>query len=356
MSVTITDIAAKVGMSKMTVSQALRGVGRVGGATRRRILRTAEELGYRPNLAAKAVSTGRFGCVTLLLGTQPNRSALPGPMLEGIHDALAERGMHLTVAMLPDEALTSEAVVPRVLQNWMADGLIIDYTDHIPRRMIELIRRNALPSIWVNSLFPEDCIRPGDLEAGARAAEVLVQAGHRRIAYFDFSHGYDDEDDAHYSARDRLAGYQRVIASAGLKPIVVRPQSEVPGAERVDFAERWLAGRSPADRPTAAITYGSSTLLPLVVAATRLGMRLPENLALVDFGSKKAIDVVGVRVATLVVPEYEVGRQSVEMLVRKIANPTEQAPARVIQFGFDPGASIVPPAAGSFRGRGARRG
>lgn len=63
------SIAAKAGVTKMTVSRALRGVGYVKAETRERILAIASELRYQPNAAAQAMSTGRFGTIALIMGS-----------------------------------------------------------------------------------------------------------------------------------------------------------------------------------------------------------------------------------------------------------------------------------------------
>src|SRR5688572_11482874 len=98
--ITLKDVALQAGVSQMTASVVLNGSKPgvpVADDTRQRVLRAAEELGYQTNGAAKAIATGKFGCVALLLSTQPHVSTLPQRVLEGIHDALAERDMHLSL-------------------------------------------------------------------------------------------------------------------------------------------------------------------------------------------------------------------------------------------------------------------
>src|SRR4051812_31906827 len=81
------DIAHKAGVSQVTVSHVLSGRGRVGEEVRQRVLDIARRLGYRPNAAARAISTGKFGCVTLLMGVRQQTSELPQQLLWGIEDA-----------------------------------------------------------------------------------------------------------------------------------------------------------------------------------------------------------------------------------------------------------------------------
>jgi DNA-binding LacI/PurR family transcriptional regulator len=103
--------------------------------------------------------TGSFGCVALLLSTRQFHSALPIGLMEGIHDGLAERNLHLTFARVPDEKLTDEQEVPKFLREWMADGMIVNYTHDFPVRLLTLINEHEMPSIWTNAKLDADCVR-----------------------------------------------------------------------------------------------------------------------------------------------------------------------------------------------------
>ena len=141
------QIAEHLGLSLPTVSQVLNNRGQLRPETRRRVLRAAVKLGYRPNTAAKAISTGRFNCIALLLGADPLSGYLNRDMIEGIHDALADRNMHLTITKLPDQKLTDDGYVPKMLRESMADGMLINYKANIPPGMVELIEEDRLPAI-----------------------------------------------------------------------------------------------------------------------------------------------------------------------------------------------------------------
>ena len=171
MKVTIRQIAARTGLSPITVSRVLGDKSdKHRPETRERVLRAAEELGYRINTAARAISTGRFGSVALLMSTEGSFSYLPGPLMDGIQEVLEEQDLHLTVARLSDEKLTDAEYVPQILREWTADGVLINYHFHIPGRLIELVRRYNVPSIWINSKQECNSVHPDDFGAGRRAA------------------------------------------------------------------------------------------------------------------------------------------------------------------------------------------
>ena len=131
------QIARESGVSQPTVSFIVNGRDRelkISSATRERVLETARRLGYRRNTAAKAVATGKFGTISLLQSTQPNTSYLPAGLLDGIHDALLKVGVLLMYGRLPQARLEDAHFVPKILQEWSSDGLLIDYINDIPQR------------------------------------------------------------------------------------------------------------------------------------------------------------------------------------------------------------------------------
>ncbi len=317
MAVTLRTIAEQAGVSRPTVSHILNPTSRRAGLfaeeTRNRVIAIAKEMGYRPNAAARSTSTGRFGAVTLLLSQFGNRSQVPPRLLDGIDEALAETDLHLTLARLPDEKLTDNAVMPKLLRQLASDGLLINYNAHIPQRMIDLIARFDLPGVWINSKQPHDCIYPDDEKAGFDATQLLLQAGHTRIAFVDYTYGKTPVR-RHYSNTDRRAGYARAMLDAGLTPRLICGDDHLPLEQRIDFTRAWL-GRD--DRPSAVVCYTHHESAPILTTADRMGLSIPRDLSIVTVHDE-VVRHYDIPVPTLVLPEREIGRRAVEMLRRRI--------------------------------------
>jgi len=339
MAGTIKQIAAKSGLSPVTVSHILnpKRTKLFREETRRRVLEVARELGYRPNAAARAMSTGRFGAVALLLSAQQGRSYLPMGLLDGIHDALADAGMHLNVSKLPDEQLTSEGVVPKILRESMADGLLINYTDHIPDRMITLIEEYSIPSVWINSKQRGDCVHPDDFAAGRDATQRLIGLGHRRIAYADYVYTPRQVKSAHYSAADRQAGYEQAMNAAGLAPRILRPKKPLPAERRLDFTCRWMAAD---DRPTALVGYGQHPVVAAWVLAREQGLTVGPDLSLIAIADRQ-VTVAGMPISSMVVDEGAVGRGATEMLLDTIDSPEQVSPPQAVRFEYRDGGTVA---------------
>lgn len=345
-SVTLEQIAKRAEVSPMTVSNVLAGhhKGQRIDARKRaeRIRRIAREMGYRPNAAARAVRQGSFGAIAMLLSTHQPHSLLPAGLVHGVQAALAEHNhQRLELAQLPDETLTSEQQMAKLLRELSVDGLLIDYTSHIPPSMIEIIHEYHLPAIWLNSKQPIDCVRPDDFEAAHRATRHLLELGHEDIGYLDFWHG-QEHPPSHYSAVDRQAGYERAMAEAGLPCRVLRPPRTVPSRGWADAACQVLRGP---ERPTAILAYSCRQGAAVYCACLRLGLSVPEDLSIITFG-ETPITHVGLTLSTMVLPHEAEGRQAVGMVLQKIADPHTELPALSLTFGFEAGESIAPPGQG----------
>ena len=342
MAVTLKQVAASAGVSQPAVSNILGAKAHLyRPETRERVLRAAREMGYRANAAARATATGRFGSVALLLSTVPHRSSLSGPLVEGIHDGLAERDLHLTLARLPDEKLTDRGYVPKILQQCLADGLLINYFDQIPPALVELIGAHGVPAVWMNSRQDANCVCPDDEDAARRATRRLLGLGHERVAFANYS------GDTHHSAAARYAGYADAMRVAGRVPRSIREVT--PRSERIGASLQWLD--VPAEeRPTAVVAYSGTSAWPIREAAAALGLSVPADLSLVTFEDHPS-DEIGVRLDTMVVPEREMGRVAVEMLLARIDEPGRSLPSRVLPFTHAAGDTVAPPAPTHTAGR-----
>ena len=337
---TMKDVALLAGVHYTSVSVVMNGSRSSAGisaATRQRILDAAAELGYRRNGSAHTVKTGRFGSVALLLSPKQHSSYLPQQLLGALHDTLAEAGNTLTVCQLPDEKLTGENELPKVLRERMCDGLLIDYNSQFPASMAELIREQQIPAVWINTKQAQDSVYPDDFEAGARATNALLKLGHTRILYCDFTTIWGSSSE-HYSSRDRSEGYLMAMKNAGCEPSLVRAQ-HIPKAERMTFCEQLLSGPN---RPTAAIAYTQWSAFPLGFALAKLGLSLPTDFSMVSFGPTR-FDCLNTEIDTFIEPQIAVAKLAVQTVFDKIADPMHSIASRSVPFDFHPGRSTAPP-------------
>jgi len=336
--VTMDDVARHLGISKMTVSCGLRGTGRVAPKTRQRIFDACRDLGYQPNAAARAIARGRFGAVALLLSAHEGRSTLPSLLLSGIHQALADHDQHLMIAKLPDEKLTNEGFVPKILREWLADGLLINYHQAVPDEMVRIIEHHHMPSVWLNAKRDRDAVYPDDLAAGQELTKQLIELGHRRIAYHDlgWNAALRGPGARHYSQDDRYAGYRRAMREAGLTPQLIEDPEGVTPKNVVRYTVEQLLAT---EGPTALVTAGYEIAQRAAAVAK---LRIPEDLSIASFLADPWI-ANEMRPTAMVVPNQELGVHSVEMLLERIEHPAEPLPAEVLPLRLKQGYSTAPP-------------
>lgn len=325
-------IAELTGLSIPTVVQVLGTRGhRYREQTRVKVQEAAAQIGYRPNAAAKALNRGRFGCAAILCGANPWLNLLPPVLVDGIMDELDAQNMHLTLARLTDDKLTTDSELPKVLREWMADGLLINYNTQIPEQMQQLIKQFNLPSIWLNSKHESDCVHPDDYGASKQMTQKLIELGHRNIAFADFNRAMLDPTvhQIHYSSFDRSEGYCDVCDQAGLPTSFIRSTEPTNETNRLAHAIDWL---SKPNRPTAVITNGMNIGMAFWQAALHLQIRVPHDLSIVTYSSG-SYGENHMGLTTWIVPEYEEGRVAIKQLCQKIKEPTK--PLETISIPFD---------------------
>ena len=334
--ITQSDIARHAGVTRLTVRRALEGKAGVGAVTAQRIQRLAKDLGYMPNAAANATRTGRFHAIGLLIGSVTPRY-LPAELVHGVEEALAETNDQLLFSRLSDERLKDERSAPRMLRQLMVDGLLLHYTHRFPEDLPDRLAGNRLPSVWINTRLPHDCVYLDDYAAAREATQRLLQLGHTRVAYVD------RDASGHYSESDRRDGYAAAMAEAGLTPRVVQmnyPTAASPADSRLSDARAWLSG---SDAPTAALVYGATLLGPVAAAALSLGRSIPRDLSLIGF-SRDPVSSIGLPMTIVDTAMQDVAARAVAMLRRKIDRPDQRLAPIVVRPPLTAPTSIAPPA------------
>ncbi len=322
MAVTQKELAATLGVSQQAVSFALNGKGALSDKSRERIIRAANELGYRTHAAARAMARGKFESVAILMETVRGRSGTPPVLLEGIIDALEERNLHCMLAKYTDEQLSDPGLSPKLLRELTADGLLVNLNTDVLDRARALFKRHAIPAIWINARLDVDCVRPDDFGAGRLLTQELIDQGCRRIAYYDESH---HTPTCHYSRIDRFEGYLAAMREAGQTPHPFLFEARTSHAEM----RAAVSAAFRLDPFDAVVVYGGERDEVAGIILPDLGLRAGMDVQVSTFLDAAGRNCFGPSVR---VPQYETGIAAVEMLEQKMKKPKEVLPPRVIPF------------------------
>jgi DNA-binding LacI/PurR family transcriptional regulator len=311
--VTLQTIADRVGVSRMTVSNAFSRPDQLSPTLRRRILDAAQELGYAgPDPTARALAKGTTGAIGILL-TDSLRYAftdlVAGGFLGAIAEELAPTGLAITLLT----SAGSGDLIPA--RDVAMDGALI-YSCDPTSPAVAWLRRRQLPLVFVDQAPVEGyaCVNVADREGAQAAARHLLDLGHRRIAYATVgAHGpYGlltsmEVPTEGYASVQRRLGWDDVLAPIGIQPVIIRQPFERVGLMRRDARE--LLSRP--DRPTAVLCFSDVTAIGVRQAADDLGLRVPEDLSLVGFDDGP--------IATQMQPALTTVRQNVEEKGRNAA-------------------------------------
>lgn len=336
--VTQKQIAHELGVTQQAVSYALTGSGSLSPEMRERIVTTATEFGYRPNASARAMKSGRFGSVALLLGTGAASSNMPEQLWNGVHDELALSNLSLVMAKLPDDTLSDTAVLPKILRELSVDGVLIDYTHRVPARLRDALQASQLPAVWFNSKRDADCVYPDDFGAGEAIGKHLIEAGHRRIAYVNVTHDLSDAE-LHYSVRDRPAGLQSAAQKAGA-------EVETAFLAALPMLEQLAALRALWERPqpiTAVVGYDPQVFELLCRAAWKSGKEVPDDVSCAIFCAPRQRPCCGFQMTRMEVAHRQEGEVAVRQLLQKITGTVGAASPQAIPFVFQKGETVVAP-------------
>lgn len=331
-SATLRDVAEAAGVSVSTVSLVVnqKPNARIGEETRNRVLKAAEQLGYRPNALAKSLVRGGskfIGLVAQGLATSP----FAGSIIRGAQEEAWRHGYVLLVAdtdELPEA--TNDAI--EMMRDHQAVGILYSTWHH--RSVDPPSGLDHLPTVFVNC-FAEGDSRPAvvpDEEQGGRAAtNLLLSSGHERIVFINST------EDAP-STVGRLAGFKAALSAAGrtFEDDMVELISPKHGG---DFAEAgYEAGRRLMERaepPTAVFCYNDRTAMGFYDAMKDLGLEIPDDVAVVSFDNQEIIAAhVRPRLTTIALPHYELGVHGVRRLMETITG--SDSPSGVLKVECPP--------------------
>jgi LacI family transcriptional regulator len=283
---TIHDVAMRAGVSITTVSHALSGARPVHPETAATIWRVVDELGYRPSRLAAQLRRGTTGNIGFVLPDMGNESFTA--VARAIHDAALAADFQLLIRN-SDESVAEEAnAVRSFLREQAVDGVLLIATHGDHTYLHELLDNGA--RIVATNRPVSDLAIPSvtrDDEGSAYlATRHLLTLGHRRIAALA---GRRDL----LSSQLRLAGIQRALAEAALPAPVIRYSDWSPGDDpHLDGRRATIEVLRQAEPPTAIIALSQRHLEGAVLAFRDLGVRCPDDVALVSYGRTRLAAVM----------------------------------------------------------------
>ncbi|QDY08266.1 substrate-binding domain-containing protein [Micromonospora sp. HM134] len=310
---TLADVARRAGLSKTAASMVLNGREgtRLSAEAHQRVFAAAEELGYRPNLAARSLRTRKTATIAFVSDIVAT-TRFAGGLIRGALDAARERDHVLLITETQGDATFEQYAIEAMLDR-QVDGVI--YAAMATRRLTVPPAILGGPVVLLNATSPDDlpCVLPDDERAGRTVTTALLDHGHRdRIALIGRNRLKEDDAEVSLAARARLRGVHRALEDAGLDLLTECFCAEwLP--EHGYAAMRTLLGRPT--RPTAIICMNDRLAFGAYQALAEAGLTVPDDISVVSFDDDPIAAWLRPGLSTTALPHEQMGRRAVEILL-----------------------------------------
>ncbi|CAL9409401.1 LacI family DNA-binding transcriptional regulator [Streptomyces sp. enrichment culture] len=294
---TLADVAREAGVSKATASRAMMRPDMVAAPTLERVREAAQRLGFQPNRAARALTTGRTGLLGLIVPTLAN--PFFSPLVLGAQQAAEETDSHLLLGVSEYDPEREAVLAERLGEQ--ADGLVLVAPVGDDRTLRALARRR--PVVLVDRRVGRLPAVVLDTASGtAELVHHLARLGHRDIAYLSGPPGS-------WADRERRsAGEEAAAAHDG--------RLHVRGPLPPTYDAGVAAARDLPPAATAVVAYNSYLALGLLHGLGAAGLRVPEDLSLAAADDLTALGATDPPVTALDVPVAEAGALAVSRVLQ----------------------------------------
>lgn len=332
--VTLTEVAQSVGVSVSTASNAYNRPDQLSEKLRRRILDTADNLGYQgPDPAARAMARRRYDAIGLVVSERFSYAfhSMAGiEVLRGVATACDQAGVALT--LLPLRSDTAECpLIGRAAIDAIGLYALMDDAPAIGQAL-----KRGLPLVTVDQpkVAGVPFIGIDDEAAARRAAEYLISLGHQRLGVLSLPvtpgqsgtvlNNLNSEDVRYRVTRERLRGYISATRSHNLPdPVVFVAGLSSAAAGQAAASAILSAGAS---RPTALLCMSDELAIGAEIAAESLGIRVPDQLSVIGFDNFPGTSPARVPLTTISQNAYERGL----LLGTWLTHPEAQSEARIL--------------------------
>ena len=319
--VTALDVAERAGVSRSAVSRVFTPGASVSERTAKKVRSAAEALGYRPNVLARSLITGRSRIIGLLVAYLENH--FYPEAIERLSNELQKQGYHVLVFMAANSGEEADEVMEELL-DYQVDGIIaasVSMSNDLTRRC----EAAGIPIVLFNRAQDDDrlsAVTSDNYHGGRKLAEFLVAGGHSRIAHIAGWEGASTQ-------RDREAGFVAGLAAAG-QVLHARAVSEFQ-FERAKAVARAMFETD--DRPDAVFCANDHMAFAVMdVLRFELGLSVPGDVSVVGYDDVTLAAWPSYSLTTVRQPAGQMAKATIGILLDRLNDP-DTKPRRVALDG-----------------------
>ena len=322
-TVTSNDVARLANVSQSAVSRTFSEAGQVSAEMRARVMQAAAQLGYRPNVLARAVISGRSRLIAILVAYLDNH--FYPLVLEQLCRAFQDQGYQVLLFMTATGR--QDAVVQTMLQ-YQVQGIVMASAT-MSSTLARECTRTGTPVVLFNRYVPSlpvSSVTSDNIEGGRQLAHFLADGGHRRIAFIA---GQEDSS----TSRDREAGFYKGLAERGLT-VCHRAVGGYTVTGAGDAAREIFGGQERPDAVFVANDHMAFTVMD--VLRRDLGLLVPEDVSVVGYDDVPEAAWAGYNLTTVSQPADAMVAATVAIMLEQVGDNEVQRRAAIL-----PGALVV---------------
>ena len=351
---TIVDVAQRAGVGTATAGRVLGGYGYTSAETRRRVLESAEQLGYRPNLLARGLMTGATKTIGVVAGDV--QSPFYAAVVRGIDDEVRANGFGILLTNT-DEQADREVEAVRLLMEKQVDGLIVAPGDTVDAGHLHGVLASGTPLVQIDRRVAglgADSVTVDNIGAARRCTRDLLTAGHARIAilaelerwadgglteFLDASRAKNFDATNLFPSWQRLLGFLQAHWEAGLE--VEPAQIARTGSYSAEKARAAVRQLLEAPSPPTALFASDGMMSAAAMAALHdLGLVLPVDISFVSFDDLDWMQFHQPPISAIRQPLAALGRESARLVLERIGGNRDTVSHLVLSPEFQARASV----------------
>ena len=321
--VTLTDVAALAKVSPITVSRALRGERAVASDLTDRVKAAALKLGYTPDPAARALASRHSDHVAVLIPMLSNNLFVD--VLESIQKTMRHAGYQTLIGITHYDTREEEQLLREQLQHRPA-GILVTGLDRSDATRA-LIEKSGIPCVHMMELAQSQNVNSvgfSQTQAAITLTEHLLKRGHKRIA---FAAAQLDP-----RTMQRLEGWRKKLKAAKLYDKALSYTDKSPSSMALggEMLQQIIANDPTID----AIFFCNDDLAQgALLAAQRLRIKVPQQLAIAGFNDLTGSDLIGPGLTTIRTPRAAIGEAAAQMLLALMRE--EDVPTSNVDVGYE---------------------
>jgi len=317
--VTLTDIAKVAGVSKMTVSLALRADSSISAAMQQKIKQIAAELDYTPNHMAKGLIHGKSYNLTIMIGGFLHDD-YQHQFVKGVIPYALKRGYIVSMVPLERDLELERAMIEKFTR-MQTEGFLIFHCGE-PSTYAAL-QKQGVPFVLYTKYFEtldSDYVVCDDYNGAYAMTEYLIDLGHKDIAFV-----YDSYLEQSSEVKERRMGYIQALRDRELPykennliSFNLFSSNEFVASEILENNQTFIDILTGPNRPTALFACNDILASFIYIAVKRLGLTIPDDISVVGYEGVYLGSVIDPPLTTVATPIQEMGRKACQVLLDKI--------------------------------------